>query len=96
VSEAGQLTAADKFLKATLAVITPSAPYREHGLVVVTFTSVALRAQAGYPATASLATLTTQPPSGVVLLSPFAKTGARPTRAFDPASPAASLKALLH
>jgi len=92
---AGQLTAADEFLKATLAQITPTALYREHGLIVVTFATVGVAAQAGLPATASTATLTSQPPAGVVLMSPFARAGARPTTSFDPTSPRQSLEALL-
>jgi hypothetical protein len=93
---AGQLTAADEFLKTTLAQITTTPAYREHGLVVVTFASVAIAAQAGLPAGASTATLTAQPPAGVALLSPFARAGARPTAAFNPTSPRQSLQALLH
>ncbi len=46
----GQLTAADEFLKATLAQITTTPLYREHGLVVVTFATVAVASQAGLPA----------------------------------------------
>jgi hypothetical protein len=36
----GALTAADEFLKATLASITATTTYGEHGLVVVTYTTV--------------------------------------------------------
>jgi hypothetical protein len=91
----GQLTAADEFLKATLAQITPTAAYREHGLVVITFATVAVATQSGLPAGSSSATLTSQPPSGVVLLSPFARAGARSAQAFNPASPRQSLEQLL-
>lgn len=91
----GQLTAADEFLKATLAQITTTPAYREHGLVVVTFTTVAIATQSGLPAGASSATLTSQPPAGVALLSPFARAGARPTDAFNPTSPRQSLEKLL-
>jgi hypothetical protein len=93
---AGQLTAADEFLKATVAQITPSAPYREHGLIVVTFATLGIASAAGLPSGASTATLTSQPPAGVVLLSPFARAGTRPTTSFNPISPAQSLQALLH
>ena len=93
---AGQLTAADEFLKATLAQITTTASYREHGLVVVTFTTVGIAAQGGLPAGASTATLTSQPPAGVLLMSPFARAGARATTSFNPTSPSQSLEALLH
>src|SRR5262249_33038437 len=73
----GQLPAADEFLKATLATITSTPAFREHGLVVVTFASVGLASQQGLPASASSATLTSTPPAGAVLLSPFAARGAR-------------------
>jgi hypothetical protein len=92
----GQLTAADEFLKATMAQITTSAAYREHGLVVVTFATVAVAAAAGLPAGASSATLASQPPAGALLVSPFARAGARPKTTFDPTSPRRSLEALLH
>jgi hypothetical protein len=93
---AGQLTAADEFLKATVAQITPSAPYREHGLIVVTFATVGVATAAGLPTGASTATLTSQPAAGVVLLSPFARAGTRPATSFNPISPEQSLQALLH
>jgi hypothetical protein len=92
----GQLTTADEFLKATLAQITTTAAYREHGLVVVTFASVGVATQAGLPAGASSATLTSQPPAGVVLLSPFAHAGTRSSASFNPTSPRQSLEKLLH
>ncbi len=92
---AGALTAADSFLKETLAQVTASTAYREHGLVVVTFASVGIAAQAGLPAGASSATLTDVPPAGVLVLSPFAKAGARPSLRFNATSPAQSLQALL-
>jgi hypothetical protein len=91
----GQLTAADEFLKATLAQITTTAAYREHGLVVITFATVAIATQGGLPAGAASATLTTQPPGGVLLLSPLAHAGLRSTATFDPTSPAHSLERLL-
>ncbi len=93
---AGQLTAADEFLKATVAQITPSAPYREHGLIVVTFATVGVAAAAGLPTGASTATLTSQPATGVVLFSPFARAGARSSTSFNPISPEQSLESLLH
>lgn len=92
----GQLTAADEFLKATLATITGTALYKEHGLVVVTFSSVGLAAQSELPTGASTSTLTYQPPAGVVLLSPFAKAGVRSTVSFNATSPRQSLEKLLH
>jgi hypothetical protein len=91
----GQLTAADEFLKATLATITGTPSYREHGLIVVTFATVAIASQSGLPASASNATLTYQPPVGVALLSPFAKPGPS-TTPFNPTSPRQSLEKLLH
>jgi hypothetical protein len=92
----GQLTAADQFLQATLTQITGTAAYREHGLVVITFTSVGIATQAGLPAGASAATLTRQPPGGVVVMSPFARAGASLSTTFDTASPVHTLEGLLH
>jgi hypothetical protein len=93
---AGALTAADEFLKATLSAITASAAYREHGLVVITFGAVGNATASSLPAGASTATLSSEPPVGVLLLSPFARAGARPTSTFDPTSPKQSLSGLLH
>ncbi len=92
----GQLTTADEFLKATLATITGTALYREHGLIVVTFASVGLASQAELPAGTSTATLNYQPPAGAALLSPFAKAGLRSKASFNADSPRQSLEALLH
>ena len=91
----GALTAADEFVKATLATITTTPAYREHGLVVVTFATVGVAAQSGLPAGASSSTLTYEPPAGVTLLSPFARPGSS-TAAFNPTSPRQSLEKLLH
>jgi hypothetical protein len=93
---AGQLTAADEFLKATLASITGTAAYHEHGLVVVTFATIATASATGLPVGASTATLTSQPPSGVALLSPFVGAGARSSAPFNPTAPKQSLEKLLH
>jgi hypothetical protein len=92
----GQLTAADEFLKAVLATIIASTTYGEHGLVVVTFATVGVATASELPAGASTATLTSQPPAGVLLLSPFAKAGTRPAIAFNPTAPKQSLEKLLH
>ncbi len=92
----GGLAGADAFLKATLATITQTTTYSEHGLVVVTFATVADPAGAELPPGASPATLASQPPAGAVLLSSFAKAGARSSVAFDPTSPKQSLEKLLH
>jgi hypothetical protein len=91
----GQLSAADAFLKATLAQITATVSYREHGLVVVTFASVGIATQQELPAGASSATLTYEPPAGAALLSPFAHAGISSTP-YDPTSPGQSLEKLLH
>jgi hypothetical protein len=88
--------AADAFLKATIASITSSTTFTEHGLVVITYATVADPATAELPAGSASATLATQPPAGVVLLSPFAKAGAKPSVAFNPSSPEQSLEKLLH
>ncbi|HMD52798.1 MAG TPA: hypothetical protein VKG62_08775 [Solirubrobacteraceae bacterium] len=93
---AGALTAADGFLQQTLATITTTSAYREHGLIVIVFGTVIAGSSAGLTAGSSSATLTSTPPSGVLLISPFAKAGARPASAFDPTSPRQSVEALLH
>ncbi len=92
----GQITAADEFLKSTLATITKTTLYKEHGVIVITFASVGIAAQSELPAGASTATLTYQPPAGAALLSPFAKAGLRSKASFNPTSPRQSLEALLH
>jgi hypothetical protein len=92
----GALTTADEFLKATLATVTATTTYSEHGLVVVTFATVGVAASSELPAGASTSTLTSSPPAGVVLLSPFARAGAKSSVAFDPISPKKSLEKLLH
>jgi hypothetical protein len=92
----GALTAADLFLSQTLPTLTASPAYRTSGLIVVTFGSVLQASATGLPAGASIATLTSQPPVGVLLISPFAKPGARLATAFNPTSPRQSLEALLH
>jgi hypothetical protein len=92
----GGLSAADEFLKATLPTIVASAPYRENGLIVVTFGAVASATATGLPAGAATATLTSQPPAGVLVISPFATAGSHSATAFDPTSPRRSLEKLLH
>ncbi len=94
-TEAGELTAADEFLKATIPTITSNAEFRESGLIVVTFASIAQATATGLPAGAATATLTSQPPAGVLLISPFAAVGARSTATFNPTSPKQSLEKLL-
>jgi hypothetical protein len=91
----GQLTAADEFLKTTLASITSLSTYREHGLIVITFATVGIATQSELAAGASTATLSYQPPAGAALLSPFATAGAHPSSAFKPTSPRQSLEKLL-
>jgi hypothetical protein len=91
----GALTAADEFLKATLPTITANPAYRESGLIVVTFATVANPGASGLPAAASTATLTAEPPAGALLISPFARAGASSPSAFDPTSPKQSLEKLL-
>ncbi len=75
--------------------ITSAAAFRESGLIVVTFASVGSATATGLPAGAATATLTTQPPAGVLLISPFASVGAHSSTAFDPTSPKQSLEKLL-
>jgi hypothetical protein len=94
-TEAGQLTAASEFLKATIPTITSTASFRESGLIVVTFASVGLATQTSLPAGAATATLTSTPPAGVLLISPFAGVGAKSAATFNPTSPKQSLEKLL-
>lgn len=91
----GALAAADAFLRASLPTITASASYRAHGLIVITFGTVAGATAASLPAGASTATLGSVPPVGVLLLSPFTRSGTRPSETFDPTSPRRSVSALL-
>jgi hypothetical protein len=93
---AGALSAANEFLKATLPAITASAAYRVHGLVVITFGTIGNATASSLPAGASTATLSSTPPAGVLLLSPFAHAGAKPTTTFNPTYPKQSLSGLLH
>jgi hypothetical protein len=93
---AGALSAADAFLQQTVPAIVSSAAYREHGLVVIVFGAVGNATASSLPAGASTATLSSQPPTGVLLLSPFARAGSRSTTAYDPTSPKRSLTGLLH
>ncbi|HEV2924611.1 MAG TPA: hypothetical protein VGW98_11285 [Solirubrobacteraceae bacterium] len=90
-----ELTAADAFLKQTLGTIEATAAYKAHGLIVVTFGSIGSAAATGPPSGSSSATLGSRPPSGVLLISPFAAAGARPRATFDATSPKRSAKALL-
>jgi hypothetical protein len=92
----GALTAADEFLKATVPTITSLAPFRENGLIVVTFASVTAGAASGLPAGTTTATLTAEPPAGVLLISPFATAGSKPSTPFTPAVPTKSIEKLLH
>jgi hypothetical protein len=96
VGTPGELTAADEFLKATVPTITATAPYRENGLIVITFASIASATATGLPAGASSSTLTSEPPAGVLLISPFATAGLRSSDTFNPASPKQSLEKLVH
>jgi hypothetical protein len=91
----GALSAADEFLKATVPAITANPAYRESGLIVITFATVASATATGLPAGASTATLTAEPPAGALLLSPFAKAGAKSASAFNPTSPKQSIEKLL-
>jgi hypothetical protein len=97
VGTPGGLSAADEFLKGTVPKITASTAYRTHGLIVVTFGSIATATATELPSGAATATLTSQPPAGVLLISPFVSAGSRPTKtSFNPASPEKSLEGLLH
>jgi hypothetical protein len=91
----GALGAADAFLRGTLRTIVFSAAYRQEGLIVVTFASVATASATGLPAGAASATLTSQLPAGALLISPFVAAGAKSRAAFEPASPKRDLEKLL-
>jgi hypothetical protein len=93
---AGALTAADEFLKATVPAITANPAYSSHGLIVITFGTVGNATASSLPAGSSTATLGSEPPAGVLLISPFARAGVRSSTAYDPTSPKQSLSALLH
>jgi hypothetical protein len=92
---AGALSAADEFLKATVPSITSSVAYREHGLIVIVIGTVGNATASSLPAGASTATLSSEPPGGVLILSPFARAGSRPATVFNPTSPKQSLSGLL-
>lgn len=93
---AGALTAADSFLEQTVPTITSSAAYRERGLIMITFGAVGNATASGLPAGTATATLSAEPPAGVLLISPHVEKGVRSSRAYDPTSPVRSLEALLH
>ncbi len=92
----GALSTADAFLAATVPAITSTAAYRANGLIVVTFASTAAGAATGLPSGSTDATLTSQPPAGALLISPFVTAGASSSTPFTPASPTQSLERLLH
>jgi hypothetical protein len=92
----GGLTAADAFLKQALETIEGSAAYRAHGLIVITFGSIGSATATGLPSGSSSATLTSRPPAGVLLISPFATAGSRRRTAFNTTFPKRSVEALLH
>jgi hypothetical protein len=94
-TETGSLAAADEFLKTTVPTITSTVAFREDGLIVVTFASVASATATSLPAGAATATLTSQPSAGVLLISPFVGVGAKSSASFNPTSPKQSLEKLL-
>ncbi len=92
----GAVKSADEFLQQTLTTITASGSYRTSGLVVVTFGAIAAGASSELAAGSTTATLTSQPPAGALLISPFVTAGKRPSTTLNPSSPRQSLEALLH
>ena len=92
----GALTAADEFLKQVVTTIIATQAYRTHGLIVVTFSSIASASATGLPAGAANASFSSQPPAGVLLISPFVSPGTHPSASFNPTSPKQSLERLLH
>jgi len=93
---AGAVTAADTFLSQTLPSITALPAYSTKGLIVISFGSVGSATASGLPAGAATSTLSSEPAGGVLLLSPFARAGAKSAVAFNPTSPKQSLEKLLH
>lgn len=92
----GAQKTADEFLALTLPAITSTAAYRTSGLIVITFGSTAAGTASGLPSGSTTATLSSVPPAGALLLSPFVTAGKRPATTFNPSSPRQSLEALLH
>jgi hypothetical protein len=90
------LSTADAFLKQTLTTLSASAAYRSGGLIVVTFAAIAPGAASELPSGSTTATLASQPPAGVLVISPFTRPAQRASTSFDASSPRTSLEALLH
>jgi len=95
---AGQ-TAGDDFLEQIVQPIIASADYRSHGLIVITFdagsTIQGSITSGSTPASPSITTtLAGQPPTGVLLLSPFVRAGVRSSAQLNPSSPQKSLEGL--
>jgi phosphatidylinositol-3-phosphatase len=90
----GGLAGADAFLRQTVPQITATAAYRAHGLIVVVFEAESSSSDPalGGPTTTLLGT---RSPTGVLLVSPFARPGARASISFNPAFPKKSLQRLL-
>ena len=93
----GALSAADEFLKATAAHdhrerrLSRTRPDRGHVRRGRQRHRERLPSRRRRPRRSA-----SEPPAGVLLLSPFARAGARPTTAFNPTSPKQSLSGLLH
>jgi hypothetical protein len=92
----GALSAADAFLQSTLATITGTPSYKEHGLIVITFATVGLPTEVGLAEGASSSTLTYKPPAGALLISPFVKAGVRSSATFNATSPKQTAEKVLH
>jgi hypothetical protein len=92
----GAVKTADEFLAQTLPAIESNSLYESDGLIVVTFSSVLVASATGLPAGASTSTLTSEPPAGALLISPFVKAGTSPSLKFKPSSPAQTLAKVLH
>ncbi len=93
--EPAGIQAANAFLQEVVPTITASPAYREHGLIVITFSGV--QSATTYPAGTLTSTLTaTGTPAGALLLSPFLRhPGTQSASAFNPLAPRESLAGLL-
>jgi hypothetical protein len=92
------LAAADAFLKSSTEAIQHTLLYKNgEGLIVVQFGKVEDETSTAYQwAHGSVSsTLSTKPPSGVLLLSPRVAAGKKPTVAFEPTAPEKAMQSLL-
>lgn len=97
-TEPAALQAADTFLHEVVPTIVASAPYREGGLIAITFAPAANTApQVAYPAGTLASSVTAEGAApGALLLSPFLRhAGTRSASTFDELAPRESVEELL-